>query len=88
MNQRLIIGIITIILFLLSATQIVQAEEKIIFKNNYFQKTMDLINNRNCQDINNISKITWFPGLLITLLLAPFIILYLIIAIILDIGNP
>jgi hypothetical protein len=34
------------------------------------------------------SDTLWFPGFFITLLLAPFIILYLIIAIILEIGNP
>jgi hypothetical protein len=37
---------------------------------------------------NYRSNILWFPGFLITLILAPFIIIYLIIAIILDIGNP
>ena len=39
------------------------------------------------QNINN-NTLFWYPGFFITLLLAPFIILYLIIAIILDIGNP
>ena len=33
-------------------------------------------------------KLCWYPGFFITLLLAPFILLYILIAIILDIGNP
>ena len=40
------------------------------------------------QHFQNYNTLFWFPGFFITLLLAPFIIFYLIIAIILDIGNP
>lgn len=88
MYRKNIIGIITSFIILFSVTQIISAEEKITLNNNYMKSNVDLIDDNYNQNIKIINKIIWYPRLLLTLLLAPFILLYLIIAIILDIGNP
>jgi len=82
MNKKIIFGVLltTIIIILSSIPTIAE-------KNNQ-NLSHNIINEKFFQNINKISTIPWYPGFFITLLLAPFIILYIIIGIILDIGNP
>ena len=88
MNRKIIFGIITTFTIILSSIPIIEAEKNLNINNNSIDNITNIIKEKINQNLIKIPKITWFPGFLITLLLAPFIILYLIIAIILDIGNP
>ena len=88
MNKKIIFGIsITIILIFFSISPAaMENNQNTKFQNNNILKNMIKLINYHYQNI--LYEKLWFPGFFITLLLAPFIILYLIIAIILDIGNP
>lgn len=87
MNIKKIFGSIFIILFIIFTSFSCIASD--------LKEPLDENNNISNRFIERVMlnknfnpNLLWFPGFLITLLLAPFIILYLIIAIILDIGNP
>ena len=88
MNRKIFFGIITTLIIILSSIPIIEAEKNLSLNDNSIDNIANIIKEKIYQNLIKIPKITWFPGFLITLLLAPFIILYLIIAIILDIGNP
>ena len=88
MNRKIFFGIITTLIIILSSIPIIEAEKNLSLNDNSIDNISNIIKEKIYQNLIKIPKITWFPGFLITLLLAPFIILYLIIAIILDIGNP
>ena len=80
MNKKIIsLFIIAIIVIFFSFTTIAKENKPDLNINFIYEKIF--------QEYKEISITPWYPGFLITLLLAPFIILYLIIAIILDIGS-
>jgi hypothetical protein len=80
MNKKIIsLFIIAIIVIFFSFTTIAKENNPDLNKNINYEKIF--------QNYKKISITPWYPGFFITLLLAPFIILYLIIAIILEIGN-
>ena len=85
-----ILPVIFIIIFSIALSSItcVAIVEKRDLNNNIIKQIYIDFTERNNIFDNIQPSILWFPGFLITLLLAPFIILYLIIAIILDIGTP
>lgn len=58
----------------------VENNNKKYLSNNVIERMYQLF-----EDEDNLC---WYPGFFITLLLAPFILLYILLAIILDIGNP
>ena len=85
MKTKIFIGVLLVsIIILLSSFPLISADPDNIIINQRLQDIKDNITNR----IDKLPDILWYPGFFITLLLAPFIIMYLIIAIILDIGNP
>jgi len=88
MNRKIFFGIMITLIIILSSIPIIEAEKNLSLNDNSIDNIANIIKEKIYQNLIKIPKITWFPGFLITLLLAPFIILYLIIAIILDIGNP
>jgi hypothetical protein len=85
MKTKIFIGVLLVsIIILLSSFPLISADQDNIIINQNLKDIKDNITNR----IDKLPDIFWYPGFFITLLLAPFIIIYLIIAIILDIGNP
>ena len=89
MNRKIFFKIMfTTMIIIISSVPTMVANENENQNNNIINDNILIIKEKISQNINKISKITWYPGFFITLLLAPFILIYLIIAIILDIGNP
>jgi len=85
MKIKKFLGILLImIIILLSSFSSISAIPDNNLLNNKLKNIKDSINYK----IDKLSDTLWYPGFFITLLLAPFILLYIIIAIILDIGNP
>lgn len=85
MKIKLFIGILLVsVIIILSSFPSISAIPDNDILNNKLENVNDFINYK----IDKLSDTLWYPGFFITLLLAPFIILYIIIAIILDIGNP
>jgi len=83
MKMKILIGITFIsLIIILSSYPSILADNNL--KPQEFKNIKEFFSNK----INGISNLFWYPGFFLTLLLAPFIIIYLIIAIILDIGNP
>ena len=80
MSKKIIsLLIIAIIIIYFSFTAIAKENKPNLNKN--------IIHEKIFHEYKEISITPWYPGFFITLLLAPFIILYLIIAIILEIGS-
>jgi hypothetical protein len=89
MKIKIISGILLITFsIIISSITCVAVEEKKDLNDNILKQIYDDFTERIHRFANIQPNIIWYPGFLITLLLAPFIILYLIIAIILDIANP
>ena len=89
MNINIFFKIVcTTMIIIISSVPTMVANENENQNNNIINDNILIIKEKISQNINKISKITWYPVFFITLLLAPFILIYLIIAIILDIGNP
>lgn len=85
MKIKIFIGILFVsAIIVLSSFPSISADSDSNIINKKLQNINDFINNK----IDKLSDTLWYPGFLITLLLAPFILLYILIAIILDIGNP
>ena len=88
MRYKTIIILITTFSIILSSISCIAYEDiSYMQDNNQKDLSYNMINRIN-KLFNDNEPFFWYPGFFITLLLAPFIILYLIIAIILDIGNP